>query len=415
MPIYFTTLDGTGTVLAILCMAILFSLLFNRFRLPCEIGMLPFGLFIAAILYANDAAISANLLRLDRNTVLYAVLPTLFFACAIRQDPVSMQKNLPGILLLAIPGVLFSVLLTGGILTFLTPFSPVTALLFGALISVPDPLAAHSLAGALPLPRKVQALLDGESLLGSATAVSLFAIILSINSREASSGPMPDILFFIWHLIGGFLFGAAAAALFSKIIRQMKNDHTQSTLLSILLVYATCFAAERFFHTSGIMAVSAAGLICRRTAFSNESGDALLFFRNFWSLAAFFAAGAVFLLIGFAEQDLFLSENWSRTAAAILCAVTAALAARAFSIAGNSSLFSVFGSTEPIGTMDKTLLFAGGARGFLPLALLYCIPADHPDRLILVQAVLAVILFTMPLSCLTVRRLLKRFYPADGK
>ena len=65
MPIYFTTLDGTGTVLAILCMAILFSLLFNRFRLPCEIGMLPFGLFIAAILYANDAAISANLLRLD--------------------------------------------------------------------------------------------------------------------------------------------------------------------------------------------------------------------------------------------------------------------------------------------------------------------------------------------------------------
>lgn len=396
-------------------MAILFSLLFKRFRLPCEIGMFLFGLFIAAILCANDAAISAGNLRLNRSTVLYAVLPTVFFAGAIRQDPVPLRKNLPGILLLAIPGVLFSVLLTGGILTLLTPLSPVTALLFGTLISVPDPLTVHSLAGAIPLPRKVQALLDGESLLGSATAVSLFAIILSINSREASSGPLPDILFFIWRLAGGFLFGAAAAALFSKIIRQMKNDRTQSALLSILLVYATCYAAERFFHTSGIMAVSAAGLICRRTAFAGESGDALLFSGNFWSLAALFAAGAVFLLIGFAEQDLFLSEDWSRTAAAVLCAVTAALAARAISVAGISALFSVFGSTEPIGTMDKTLLFAGGARGFLPLALLYCIPADHPDRLILVQSVLAVILFTMPFSCLAVRGLLKRLQPANGK
>lgn len=416
MQIYFMTLDGTGTVLAILCTAILISFILKKLHFPVETGMLYAGLFFAVILQAGDAAPAALPLRPDRDTVMYGLIPAVFFAAAIRQEPVFMRKNLPGIVLLSLPGVLFTVLLTGGILIFLTKISPVTAFLFGALLSVPGPMSVQSLFKVIRLPDKVRALLGGESLLGSAAAFSLFTVIAGEGSRSAAAGVMPDILLFLWSLTGGLLLGAAVGALFSKMLDRMKNDDSPAILSSILLVYVTYFVAERFFQTSGIMAVSAAGLLlCRRTSAADKSAGTLAVLQGFWMRGASFAAAAVFLLIGFAHQDLFLSENWSRTVEVIFCALTAVLAARAVSIAGLTSLFSVFGSTESVSTADKALLFAGGTRGVLSLAMLCCLPTDFPDRLLLVQTVLATLFFIIPLSGLTVRGLVPALYPEERK
>jgi CPA1 family monovalent cation:H+ antiporter len=73
------------------------------------------------------------------------LIPPLIYEAAFQVKIKDLLRDLAPILSLAIPGVLLTTFLVGGVLYWGNNFSLVTALLFGSLIAATDPVAVVAL------------------------------------------------------------------------------------------------------------------------------------------------------------------------------------------------------------------------------------------------------------------------------
>jgi uncharacterized protein YaaQ len=119
---------------------------------------------------------------------------------------------------------------------------------------------------------------------------------------------------------------------------------------------------------SGVLAVVAAGIVNGNVGPAGMSATTRVVVFNFWEYAAFIANSFVFLLIGLTIDLSLMVSNWK----AILWAILAALVARAVSIYG----FAIFG--KDVSLKWKHILFWGGLRGAITLALALSLPEVSP-------------------------------------
>ena len=84
------------------------------------------------------------------------------------------------ILALAVLGVILTTLLVGGLVSIGAGIALPTAMVFGALIAATDPVAVIALFRTIGVPKRLQVLLEGESLLNDGTAIVLFNLMLGI-------------------------------------------------------------------------------------------------------------------------------------------------------------------------------------------------------------------------------------------
>src|SRR4030095_1760241 len=187
--------------------------------------------------------------------------------------PAAVQLNLPllgrnlyPILLLAIPGLILSTVIIGGIVGALTPLSWSTAMLFGSLISATDPVAVIALFKHLRVPDRLSLLVEGESLFNDATAIVLFGLVLSTIGSAAAGPPVAvkGTVTFVVVSLGGLGVGAVLAALYAALVRFAEDDPLVEIALSMVLAYTAFVVAHHYLQVSGIMALVGAGLVGRR-------------------------------------------------------------------------------------------------------------------------------------------------------
>jgi CPA1 family monovalent cation:H+ antiporter len=140
-------------VLELLLLASLSAVAFRRIRFPYTIGLVIVGVVLAIAERHLDVLEPMRLIRLTPEVVLYLFIPTLIFPAAVRLDLQLLKRNLVLILLLALPGLIVSTLIVGGVVGAVTPLAWSTAMLFGALISATDPVAVVALFGELRVAR----------------------------------------------------------------------------------------------------------------------------------------------------------------------------------------------------------------------------------------------------------------------
>ena len=120
---------------------------------------------------------------------------------------------------------------------------------------------------------------------------------------------------------------------------------------------------------------------------------------NFWEYAAFLANSFIFLLIGLQIDLNIIFTDWN----AILWAILAVLVARAASIYG----LSWIGSGVPM--RFKHVLYWGGLRGAISLALALSLPASLGDQRAVIQSMaFGVVLFTLLVQGSTMKPLMNR-------
>lgn len=95
--------------------------------------------------------------------ILALFVPPLVFEAAFHLRFDDLRRNLAGILVLAVPGVLVTMLVVGGALTVLTPLAWSGALIFGALISATIPSAVVAIFRTLGVPKRLAVLLEGRA------------------------------------------------------------------------------------------------------------------------------------------------------------------------------------------------------------------------------------------------------------
>jgi CPA1 family monovalent cation:H+ antiporter len=123
---------------------------------------------------------------------------------------------------------------------------------------------------------------------------------------------------------------------------------------------------------------------------------------SFWEFACFVANSFIFILIGL---DLNLWEA-SDAAWATVCTIGSMLIGRAFAVYG--WCFPLRRTKDAVPGIVQHLLFWGGLRGALSIALVLSLPTDFPDRALLIASVFNAVVFSIIVQGMTVSPLITR-------
>jgi len=344
-------------IIGLLLIASVVAITARQLRLPYTVGLVLIGLALT-FLTAIDVSISPQI-------ILAMLVPPLVFEAAFHIRLQDLRRDFWLIVTLAVPGVILTTLLVGGVVAWGTGLAVPAALVFGALVSATDPVSVVALFRRLGVPRRLQLLLEGESLFNDGTAIVMFSIMLGI----ASAGEFDLVLSlrdFIRIAGGGALIGIALGMLISQFINRIDDPLVETTLTTVL-AFGSYLIAESL-GVSGVLAVVAAGIVNGNLESTGMSATTRVVVFNFWEYAAFLANSLVFLLIGLTTDVHIMISNWQ----AIIWAVIAAIIARGVSIYG----FSLFSREIP--PKWKHVLFWGGMRGAIALALALSLPESGP-------------------------------------
>lgn len=378
-----------GLIIALLLVSAVVSLAAQRLRIPYTVGLVLVGLGLTFLGRPAFPVITSEL-------ILLILVPPLVFEAAFHLELDELRRELPLVLLLTVPGVILTTLLVGGLVSLASGLPLVTALVFGALIAATDPVAVVALFRTIGVPKRLQVILEGESLLNDGTAIVIFNLMLAIAVTGHFDLGSSLAQFFIV-AGGGILVGIVGGVMISQLIGQIDNYLIETTLTTIL-AYGSYLVAEYVFGVSGVLAVVAAGLISGQIGPRGMSSTTRIVVFNFWEYVAFLANSFVFLIIGL-QIDLNLLLN---NAQSILWAILAVIIARAVTIYGLSWFH------HQIPPAWKHILFWGGLRGAISLALALSLAPGLPYRDQLQAMAFGVVLFTLLVEGLTMKPLIKR-------
>jgi CPA1 family monovalent cation:H+ antiporter len=379
-------------VIAMLFLAVLVGIVANRLRVPYTVGLVLIGLALT-LGVKIDMEVSPNL-------ILALLVPPLLFEAAFHLNLSNLKDNLAHILTLAVPGVILTTVLVGLIVSWGTGLALSIALVFGALVSATDPVSVIALFRTWGVPKRLQVLLEGESLFNDGTAIVIFdlVVVLAIHGFESFNW-ITSLVNFVWVAGGGLVVGLILGSLISQMISRI-DDYLIETTLTSILAFGSYLIAE-MLGVSGVLAVVAAGLINGNIGPRGMSPTTRIVVYNFWEYAGFLANSFIFLLIGLQIDLTILFENMNL----ILWAIIAILAARAVGV----YLLPRLAGGIPF--RWQHVLYWGGLRGAISLALALSLPATLGIATNQVRVMaFGVVLFTLIVQGFTMGPLVRKLH-----
>jgi CPA1 family monovalent cation:H+ antiporter len=383
----------------LLLIAAVVSMLARRLRLPYTVGLVLAGVGLAAARLPVEVPLTKDL-------IFTAFLPPLIFEAAFQMPWKGLKKDLPVTLTLATAGVVLSAaVVTGGLLLWLRwPWQ--AALLLGVLISATDPVSVIATFKAAGVHGRLGLLVEAESLFNDGTTAVLFGVALA--AVAAASGGAAALtaggvlVSFLVTVLGGVLCGALVGGA-ALLLAGRTDDHLVEITFTTVAAYGAFLVAEHF-HLSGVLATLTAGLILGNLgtlgAITDRGREAVL---SFWEYAGFVANSLVFLLIGMplAHQDF--------RAAGVAIGATTLLVVVGRALAVYGCCLPFIGSAAlRVSAAHQHVLFWGGLRGALALALALGLPEDVPLRGMITTVAFGVVAFSVIVQGLTMTPLLVR-------
>src|SRR4030042_3183760 len=181
----------------------------RRLRIPYTVALVVVGLLITFQ--------SSLKFELTPELIMALFVPPLVFEAAFHLNLVELRRNLLAILLLAVPGVILTTFIVGGMLVLGVRLSFPMALVFGALIAATDPVAVVALFRTLGVPKRLSVLIEGESLLNVGTAIVLFNLMLII-AMTGKVDLIGNVGKFFSVSIGGIIVGLVLGWLIAQLI-----------------------------------------------------------------------------------------------------------------------------------------------------------------------------------------------------
>ncbi|HEY5716073.1 MAG TPA: cation:proton antiporter [Psychromonas sp.] len=356
-----------------------------------------------------------NLAQVDPHLILLLFLPTLIFESAFAMNAHLFRRMLTQITVLAVPGLMLSTALTAVLAFYFFPWqwSWTVCFLFGALISATDPVAVVSLLKEISSRKRLETLIEGESLLNDGTAIVFFSLFYGLLTlgEDANFNLIAVSGNFIAVVFLGLFTGLAVGGIFLFWIGRLFNQAIIEITLTISAAYISYFIAENVFHVSGVVAVVTLGLLVAGIGRTRISPEVATFLHHFWEMMAHIANTLIFILVGIiiASRIRLDVAEWWMTLVILYIGIQIIRAVSVF-------IFMPVLQRAGINKGKAIVLIWGGLRGAVALALALIIAQDTllakelGDQILFLTAGIVVLTIVINASTMT---LLLRYFGLD--
>lgn len=409
------SVEAFELVLGLLALVIALHWLARKLRWPPATAVLVGGGVLAFLPGLPSVS-------LDPDLALVLFLPPLLQDGAYTTALGRFRRHLPGILSLAVGAVLFTTLVVGVAVHAVVPDLPWAACFaLGAIVSPPDAVSARAVLKGVRLPRRLLALLEGESLLNDASGL----IVFRFASAAALSGVFHAgvaIQSFLVVSLGGVAVGLGVGGLWVLVARRLE-ERLLVVMITALLGWAAYLSGEAV-HVSGVIAAVTAGLVLGWYQHTVITADVRLLGHSFWQVLTFVLEALVFILIGFSLRGVLerlggigaIPASMVLAVGVVLAAVTLARFAWIFASDGVLVAARALGSrrARPLGFRQSAVLGWAGMRGVVTLAVPLALPTEMPGRDLMLICAFAVILVTVVVQGSSLGWVIRMVRPEDG-
>jgi CPA1 family monovalent cation:H+ antiporter len=389
------------TLGALLFVASLVAMASRRFDLPYSVGLVAAGIALAVLAPGKSPPLTPDL-------IYYVFLPPLVFEAAIQIPWKPFRREMPLLIALVTVGVVLAAGVVAVGMHWWVGWSWLGAGLFGVLIAATDPVAVIAAFKTLKVQPRLHLLVEAESLLNDGVAAVGFAVLVAVAADGGSMGGGDIALDLVKTVVGGIVAGAVVAVPLI-LIAGRASDRLVEITLTMLIAYGAFLLAEHF-HASGVLATLTAGLIVGNYGFLGAiSDDGRSGVLHHWEFVAFLVNSLIFIMIGGREAEMPFLE-----------VITVAAIATLLSLAGRAAavypvMMAFTGSRLRVPWKYKHVLFWGGLRGALALALAMAVPTSIPERDMIIVVAFAVVAFSIFVQGLSMPWLVKRMNLRRGE
>ncbi len=399
-------------LVAMLLVATVVSLATRRTRVPYTVALVILGVGAQAAGFLPKVGLTPGL-------VLTVFLPPLLFEAAWNLDIRTLRIVWKPVAFLAILGVAVAVLAIGAAVHLAGGLSWPAALLLGAALSATDPVSVVALFKEVPVPGRLAVTIEGESLFNDGTSVAIYQVLLA----GVATGKLSGLTLggqFVLLALGGLALGVLIGGLASMSLSFI-DDHLTGVMLTTVVAYGGFLLGARL-GVSPVLTVVAAGLVAGNVAkgqlrmprapgprrlrlrfkgLKTVSREISVAIDSFWEYAAFVVNSLLFLLVGLE----FVAGPVFQRAAPFFWALVGMQGARLLSI---GALFAVPGARPR--SREVPVLYWGGLRGALSLAMALGLPLTIPGRDTVIAVAYGCVLFTLVVQGLSMPWLVSRVF-----
>ena len=382
---------------------------------------------IQILLGLGIALLASSQIKIELDDKLFLVLfiAPLLYDEAKNIDKASLWRNRKPVLSLAIGLVLATALVVGFAVHWLVPsISLFAAFALGAALGPTDAVAVASLSKETSISSRSKSILEGESLINDASGIVAFqfAIAAAVTGTFSLVDATADFLF---SFFGGILMGIALGYLGNFLVRKVRSWGLENTTFHVLFEVFTPFIVylvANALHTSGILAVVAAGLV--NVISPRIIGPSIsrmnIVSGSVWHVLTYALNGIVFVLLG-TQLPLAMQDTWENvritnsTLILLVFGLTFVLLATRFLWVLAMDLFHVVRSEKRRfnkGDLRSALITTFcGAKGTITLSIMFSIPTyavygppnvPFPQRELLIFLACGVIVCTLLLATFVV-------------
>jgi CPA1 family monovalent cation:H+ antiporter len=358
-------------------------------------------------------------LTLDPDVVLVAILPPLLYAAAFFTSLRDLRANIRSLSLLALGLVLTTMLAVAAVAhAFISGISWPVAFVLGAIVAPTDAVAATAIAARVGLPRRVVALIEGESLINDATALVAYRFAVAAVLTGSFS-----LWSATWHFVLSVLGGVGIGLTVGFVIRQVRRrlDHSPTEIAIALFSGYFAYLPAEAAGVSAVLAAVTVGIYVGwytpelTTVQTRLQGDAV------WEIIVFLLNALLFALVGLQLRPILDGLSGHSTGSLIAEAVVVSatvIVTRIVWVYPSAYLprflFRRIRERDPYPPWQApTVLGWAGLRGAVSLAAALALPLTtdagdpFPERQFVIYLAFCVILATLVVQGLTLPVLIR--------
>ncbi len=385
------------SMLALLAAAIVLLQVSRRLKVPYPTMLAAAGVCLALVPGAPKISI-------EPHTALALFIAPALVDAAFDFPVGDVRRLWRPLFSLAVIAVLFSAGAVAWLGVTMAGLPIAAALALGAIVAPPDAAAATAIMSSIRMPRGSTAVLKGESLLNDASALLLFSAALAFQAQ----GGIDQALAIRLTLAapGGIILGMVLARVL-RFISPFVTGTLGGNVAEFVTAFGAWVIAERL-GLSPVLCLVAFAMTVARTAGLRTPPRMRIHSFAVWTSAVFLLNVLAFLLMGLQARTIVAVMPRERLmeagvfAAAVVGVLIAVRMTWSLTYLLLSRRFPILrGGYPAAGLRHGVLVGWCGMRGLVTLATSFALPANFPQRDLVVLTAFAVVLATLVIQGLT--------------